>query len=172
MCLNNEIWSETRLITSIHNSIDTIISSFNQEDLIASPERFFKWNYDNHMCTILNVDRSCNETPIRTSFGGIFRNSAGFFLSAFSGSINHSDDILLAELTTIYHGLRLARNMGISDLVCYSDSLIFINLIKGDTQYYHVYAVLVQDIKDILITCNFSLQHTLKATNVRISWPN
>jgi hypothetical protein len=55
--------------------------------------------------------------------------------------------------------------MGISDLVCYSDSLLPINPIQGDTQYYHVYAVLVQDIKDLLTTGNFSLQHTLREGN-------
>lgn len=157
MCLNNEVWSQTRLINNIHNFVDTIISSFNQEDLIASPERFVKWNCGNHICSILNVDGSCNGTPICTGFRGVFRNSFGFFLSTFSGSITHSNDILLAELTAIYHGLRLARNMGINDLVCYSDSLLSINHIHGDIQYYHVYAVLVQDIKDLLTTSNFSL---------------
>jgi len=61
------------------------------------------------MGTILNVDRSCHGTPTRTSFGGIFRNNGGLFLSAFSGMISHSNGILLAELTTIYHWLRMAR---------------------------------------------------------------
>jgi len=89
------------------------------------------------MGTILNVDGSYNGTPIRTGFGGIFRNNAGF-LSAFSGLISHSEDILLAKLTTIYHGLRRAFGMGINDLACYSNSLFSINLIKGDTLHYHV----------------------------------
>jgi len=64
------------------------------------------------MCTILNVDKSCNEIPICTGFGGIFRNSADFLLSAFSGSISDSDDILLVELTTIYHSLRMEKKHG------------------------------------------------------------
>jgi len=124
-----------------------------------------KWNCDNHMGTILNVDGSFNGIPIRAGFGGIFRNNGGFFLSAFSGMISHSDDILLAELTAIYHGLRMAIDMGIYDLACYSDSLLSINLIKGDTPHYHIYVVLVQDIKDMLASNNFSMHHTLREGN-------
>jgi len=66
----------------------------------------------------------------------------GLFLSTFTGMISHYDDILLAELTAIYHGLRMAIDMGIDDLACYSDSLLSINLIKGDTPHYHIYAIL------------------------------
>jgi len=72
---------------------------------------------------------------------------------------------LLAELTTIYHGLRLAKNMGINDLVCYSDSLLSINLIQGDTSHYHVYVVLIQDIKDLMTTSNFSIHQALREGN-------
>jgi len=164
MCLNNETWPLSRLITSIQNSTDTISSAFSH-DQSTPAKRLVKWNCGNFSCTILNVDRSCNGTPIRTGFGGTFRNMHGFFLSAFSGCISYSNDILLAELTTIYHGLRLAKNMGIEDLVCYSNSLLSINLIRWDTSHYHVYAVLVQDIKDLLTTSNFSIHHTLREGN-------
>ena len=36
------------------------------------------------------------------------------------------------------------------ELVCYSDSLYGINLIKGLSMKYHVYAILIQDIKDLI----------------------
>jgi len=39
----------------------------------------------------------------------------------------------------------LAKDMGIIDLVCYSDSFHGINIIKGPSLKYHVYAVLIQD---------------------------
>jgi len=79
--------------------------------------------------------------------------------------ISHYDDILLAELTAIYHGLRMAINMGINDLACYSDFLLSINLIKGDTLHYHIYDVLIQDIKDMLDSNNFLVHHTLTEVN-------
>jgi len=138
--LNNETWSLTRLCNNIHNSTDAIQSSFQR-------------------------DGSCLGSPTRAGFGGVFRNSAGFYLSGFSGFIPNSTDILLAELTTIYHGLSKAIEMGVDDLICYSDSLLSINLISANTPRFHIYAVLIQDIKDMLFSCNYSLQHTLREGN-------
>jgi len=124
-----------------------------------------RWNNNNHQCHILNVDGSCLGTPIRTGFGGLIRNSACFFLSGFSGYLPNSSCILLAELTTIYKGLRLALDMGCEDLVCYTDSQLYVNLISGDVSKYHTYAVLVQDIKDVMAASNFTTEHTLREGN-------
>jgi len=117
------------------------------------------------MGTILNVDGSCLGTPIRAGFGGVIRNNHGFYLSGFTRRISNSNDILLAELTAIHRGLRLAFDMGLDDLVCYLDSLLSINLITVDTPSYHIYAVLLQDIKDLLGIRNFTLHHTLREGN-------
>jgi len=68
-------------------------------------------------------------------------------------------------VTAIYHGLHLAIDMGLDDLICYSDSLLSINLITVDTPRFHIYAVLLQDIKDLLRNCNFTLHHTLREGN-------
>jgi hypothetical protein len=93
------------------------------------------------------------------------RNNHGFYLAGFSGRIINSNDILLVELTAIHCGLRLAMDMGLDDLVCYSDSLLSINLITVNTPSYHIYAVLLQDIKDLLGSRNFTLRHTLREGN-------
>ncbi|GAU26946.1 hypothetical protein TSUD_06180 [Trifolium subterraneum] len=106
-----------------------------------------KWNNNNYLGIILNVDGSCLGSPVRAGFGGVIRNDSGFYLSDFSGFIQGSSDILLAELFAIYTGFTLAKNMAIDELVCYSDSFHSINLIKGPSIKYHVYAVLIQDIK-------------------------
>jgi hypothetical protein len=108
MCLNNESWSLSHITNNIHNSAEGIRMSFQRDGRAAHPERFVKWNCNNHMGSILNVDGSCLGTPLRAGFGGIIRNSHGFYLCGFSGHINNSNDILLAELTAIHHGLRLA----------------------------------------------------------------
>jgi hypothetical protein len=124
MCLNNETWPLFRITSNIRNTADGNIKSFHQSGRIAHPKRFVKWNCHNHSGTILNVDDSCLGTPIRAGFGGIFRNTHGFYLAGFSRHIPNSSDILLAELTAIFHGLRLAIDMGLDELVCYSDSLL------------------------------------------------
>jgi ribonuclease HI len=70
-------------------------------------------------------------SPVRFGFGGIIRNTFGHYLAGFSGFIPESSDIFLVELCAIYKGLMLARDMSIEELVCYSDSLHCVNLIKG-----------------------------------------
>jgi hypothetical protein len=112
----------------------------------------------------VNISFNILVVYIRRVFGGFLRNNAGFFLSAFSGFIPSSDDIILAELSTIYHGLIIAKNLGFVELVCYSDALVCINLINGRQEKYHVYVVLIQDIKELLHQSNV-ICHTLREGN-------
>ncbi|PNX82695.1 replication A1-like protein [Trifolium pratense] len=55
--------------------------------------------------------------------------------------------------------------MNIDELVCYSDSLHSVNLIKGPHAKYHIHAVLIQDIKELLSQTNVSLYHMLREGN-------
>jgi ribonuclease HI len=72
---------------------------------------------------------------------------------------------LFAELYGIYKGLLLAKDMNIDEFVCYSDSLHCVNLIKGPQVRYHIHAVLIQDINELLSQTNVSLYHTLREGN-------
>jgi hypothetical protein len=79
----------------------------------------------------------------------------------FSGFIQGSYDILLAELYAIYNGLLLDKDMNIDEMVCYSDYLHCVNFIKGPKVRYHILAVLIQDIKELRLPNQcFSLSHT------------
>jgi hypothetical protein len=55
--------------------------------------------------------------------------------------------------------------MSIDELVCYSDSLRCVNLIKGPKVKYHIYVVLIQDIKEFVSQTNVYLHHTLRVEN-------
>ena len=55
--------------------------------------------------------------------------------------------------------------MGITEMVVNSDSLLSIKLISGSYSKYHVHAALIQDIKDLLSTVNYSLSHTFREGN-------
>jgi len=114
---------------------------------------------------VLNVDGSCLGVPIRAWFGGIIRNSAGFYLSGFSGFIPSSTDILFVELTTIQQGLRLAVEMDIKEMVCFSDSLLSVRLLTIHVSDFHAYVVLIQEIKDLLSSRNFTIHHCLRKGN-------
>jgi len=165
MCLSNENWSLSRLFYNIYSMVDSFISCFKINAHADHVERFIRWNNDNYSCTIINVDGSFLGNPVRAGFGGIMWNHAWFYLSGFSGYINDSSDIMYVELFTIYQGLVLAKSLNISDLVCYIDSLRCINLLKGPTMRYHVYVVLIQDVKDTIRQDNVALCPTLREEN-------
>ena len=164
-CLNNETISLHRLVSHINNSVEDITFCLHKFQPVTDSERHVRWNNNNFDCTIMNVDGSCIGSPTRAGFDGLFRNSAGFFLSGFSGFIPSSSDILHAELTAILFGITIAIDMGISDLAVYSDLLLSFNLISGSSSKYHIHAVLIQDIKDMLAQVNVSLHHTLREGN-------
>ncbi|XP_039686543.1 uncharacterized protein [Medicago truncatula] len=157
--------SEFQLSNNIFNLADSIINAFYKAEGAAPSPRLIRWNNNNRRCTIFNVDGSCLGVPIRAGFGGVFRDNTGTYIAGYSGYISHSQDILFAELTALYQGLRLAVNLNCEELACYSDSLLAVNLIKDDLNYFHVYAVLIQNIKDIMVSRNFNLHHSLREGN-------
>jgi len=71
-------------------------------------------------------------------------------MSGFSGYIHGSSNILFAELYAIYTGLLIAKDLNFIGLICYSDSLHCVNLIQGPSMKFHVYAVLIQEIKELI----------------------
>jgi len=143
------------MVATFNNRL-TINPSSSEED------KFIKWNQNNHSNVIINVDGSCLGSPTRAVFSGLLRNYVGFYLSGLSGFIQNSADILQAELLAIYHGLLQAKEMAIADLVCYSESLQCINLIKGLPMKFHTYALLIQDIKEFIDQINVTICHTLR----------
>ncbi|XP_045821683.1 uncharacterized protein LOC123914526 [Trifolium pratense] len=150
-------WPLYRLSYNIQSMVEDFMSCFTPSVSVVAPiDRFVKCNNNNYRCIILNVDGSCLGSPVRATFGGLIRNSSGF--------IHGSSDIMLAKLYVIYHGLILAKDMAIEDLICYSDSLHCINLIKGSISKFHVHAVLIQDINKLLSHNNVSLYHTRETT--------
>ena len=54
---------------------------------------------------------------------------------------------------------------GNNELVCYFGSLHGLNIIKDLSLKYHVYALLIQDIKDLIEQGNVSVIHTLHERN-------
>jgi hypothetical protein len=92
-------------------------------------DRFIKWNNNNHYRVILNVDGSCLSSPIRFGFGGIIRNTFGHYLAGFSGFIQGG--YMAFCFMNSYKGLLVAKDIKIDEIVCYSDSLNRIYLIKS-----------------------------------------
>jgi len=72
---------------------------------------------------------------------------------------------MFVELYTIYQGLLLAKNMCITGLICYFNSLHRINILNGSPMRFHDYAFLIQDIKELLEQGNVMMNHTLRKGN-------
>jgi len=165
ICLGNETLSLTRLCSNINTLEETICSVFPKTCTSPSPARLIRWNNNDFQCPIMNVDGSSGGVPIRTRIGSIIRDHSGSFISAFSGFIAHSQDILFAELSALYQGIILAINLDFEEVACYTNSLLIVNLIKEASNQFHVYDVLIQNIKDLLSSRNFTLHHSLRESN-------
>jgi len=159
-CLNHEVWS-----FHIYSLADVIKNALSKHGTVETIERFIRWNCYNQSCHILNVDGSCLGTPQRAGFGGLIRNYAGYYLSGFSGFIPNSEDILLAKLSAIYHGLLLARDLDITEFVCFTYSHLCLNLITGPAMNYHTYAALIAEVQDLLSANNTAIIHTPREGN-------
>ena len=137
------MWSLNRLAFNIQNSMVINRTFLHHISLADGVDKVVKWNCRNHSCYILDVDRSCRGNPPRTGFGGLLRNNNGFFISGFSRFIANSFDILFTELFAIFNGLCMVNTLGITDFVCYSDSLHSVSLINGPLMKFCVYATLL-----------------------------
>jgi len=65
-------------------------------------DRHIRWNNNNFVYNILNVNGRCICTPALTGFGGLIRNNVGYYLTGFSGFLLTSTDILQAVKTTLF----------------------------------------------------------------------
>jgi len=65
----------------------------------------------------------------------------------------------------------MAKDLGYAEIACYSNSLACINLINGPIKRYHIYVVLIQDLKQMLQT-NIAVSHILieMGTVVQTTW--
>lgn len=95
-CLNNEIWSRNYLSFNIQNSAEVVKVIFSSNTFVTTPDCYIMCNCLNQPYVVLNVDGSYLGTPQRTGFGGLLRNSAGFYVSDFFGFIDSL--VLLLEL--------------------------------------------------------------------------
>ena len=59
----------------------------------------------------------------------------------------------------------IGKKLGIEELVCYSDPLPCFNIIKDPTPWFHVYAVLIQNAKDLIEQSNIIVCHPLREGN-------
>ncbi|CAJ2632330.1 unnamed protein product [Trifolium pratense] len=132
--------------------------------------RWISWHPSRQEGYVLNVDGSCLGTSGRTGFGGLIRRSDGSWIIGFSGYLGLKDNTF-AELMAIYHGLKIARDLGFSSILCYSDSQTVLDLILKGHSIYHCYAVVITNIQDMLkLNWDITLSHSLREGNFSADW--
>ncbi|GAU27562.1 hypothetical protein TSUD_29940 [Trifolium subterraneum] len=101
----------------------------------------------------LNVDAA--------GYGGLLRNRVGDFIWRFYG-VAATPNILFAEIMAIWYGLKLCWERGFHKVLCCSDSLLSINLIKGGVTAHHRFANEILCIQKLLANdWEVTLSHTL-----------
>jgi ribonuclease HI len=82
----------------------------------------------------------------KAGFGGLIRNSTDTFLKGFYGVASLSS-VLYAEIMAILHGLQLCWSNGYRSIVCYSDSLQAVSLIKDGVSHFHTFPNEIHNIR-------------------------
>jgi len=99
--------------------------------------------------SIYNNKKSNFGYPTCSHLKDKFLNDNGSWIHGFAGNIGFSN-ILYAELLAMYHGLRFAWELEVTNLVCYSDSKTTINLIFATVNDWHHYAPIIWNIQELL----------------------
>jgi ribonuclease HI len=97
----------------------------------------------------LNVDGSLLGAANTAGYGGLLRNNDGNFIWGFYGSTD-VPSILLAEITAILQGLQLCWESGFRKVICFSDSLQSVSLIREGVSVYHRFANEIHHIRNML----------------------
>lgn len=79
-------------------------------------------------CVCLNVDDSAITISGVAEHGGLIRDSSGNFIRGFHGSLGVTD-VTHAEIMGIFQGISICWDMGVTRLVCYSNSSLTLKFI-------------------------------------------
>ncbi|CAJ2638969.1 unnamed protein product [Trifolium pratense] len=98
-------------------------------------------------------------------YGGLLRNKEGKYIWGFYGSAA-MQNILFAEIMAIWYGLKLCWERGFRKVLCCSDSLLSVNLIKEGVTAHHRLANEICCIRKLLANdWEVILTHTLREGN-------
>ena len=97
----------------------------------------------------VNTDGACNQSTLRSAAGGVIRNDEGRFELAFFWFLGRSTS-LIAELKAIWKGLKLCKELNLTNVIVETDSTTAIALIKkSDMQWNWKMGLIVQNILDL-----------------------
>jgi ribonuclease HI len=123
------------------------------------------WSRPEEGTICLNVDGSLLGSVNTAGFGGIVQNNTGAFLGGFYWAACQAK-ILYAEIMAVLHGLDLCWNKGYRKVVCFSDSLLAVNLINKGVPPFNSFANEINRIRQLRSrSWNVVIEHTLREGN-------
>lgn len=128
LCIADEVVSSYTLKLITVNYVNMLAKYF-LKNILSHPTRTIMENAHKGSNMILNVNVSSLGDPDISDFRGFIQNVHGVWVHDFASNIGYSNT-LHVELMALYHGLCMAWELGIKDLICYSDFNSAINLIS------------------------------------------
>jgi ribonuclease HI len=123
------------------------------------------WSRPAEGTVCLNVEGRLLGSVRTTSFGGLLRNNTGEFLGGFYGTAAEPN-VLYAEIMAILHGFEVCWNKGFRNVVCYSDSLQAVTLVKEGVSLFHSFANELQKICQLRSSAwTVLFEHTFREGN-------
>ncbi|KAK2392667.1 hypothetical protein QL285_066003 [Trifolium repens] len=165
---NNKRTRVQESVTKIQSLLSDCAAAFGTEGAASShstSERLVTWSRPREGTVCLNVDGSLLGTAQTAGFGGLIRDTAGTFIKGFYGSAAHAS-VLFAEIIAVLQGLQLCWENGFKHIVCFSDSLQAVTLIKTGVSPHHRFANEIHSIRLLLSRdWNVEINHTLREGN-------
>jgi ribonuclease HI len=98
-------------------------------------------------------------------YGGLLRNNNGEFLWGFYG-VAAIQSVLFAEIMAIFHGLQFCWDSGYRKVICFSDSLQSVHLIRDGVSAHHRFANEIHNFRNLLgKDWDVMINHTLREGN-------
>jgi ribonuclease HI len=148
LLFNGESESVSNNVAKIHSLMMFCGSAFDTHLLDTGQPtniRHISWSRPAEGTVCLNVDGSRLGSVRTAGFGGLLHNNTGEFLGGFYGTAARPN-VLYAEIMAIHHGLEFCWNKGFRNVVCYSDSLQAVTLVKEGVSPFHSFANELQKI--------------------------
>ncbi|KAK2418771.1 hypothetical protein QL285_040937 [Trifolium repens] len=152
-------------ILSLRTFCDSAFDTHLLDAAHSSIPRYVSWSRPAVWAICLNVDGSLLGSLQSAGFRGLLRNNTGTFLGGFYGEAMQPN-VLYAEIMAIFHGLEFCWNKGFRNVVCLSDSLQAVTLIKEGVLPYHSFANELQKICQLIRrSWTVVVDHTLREGN-------
>jgi ribonuclease HI len=165
---NNHKASVTTIVTKIQAMLSSCASAFGDSPVTSSQDinpRLVTWSRPEEGTCCLNVDGSLLGSTNTAGYGGLLRNNNGDFLCGFYG-MAAVRNILFVEIMAVLHGLQLCWDNGYRKVICFSDSLQSVNLIRDGVSAHHRFANEIQCIRNLLANeWEVVISHTLREGN-------